>query len=717
MYSENNRDSKMKGYSYPLVFGFLTIFAIHAHASIHSGSVDFDIDNPVVVSPVRMKQPLADVPAAVTIITREQIQRYGIKSVLDALRLVPGFDIDYRANEAQVYSHAGNTVPRRLNVMLDGVTYFRPAFTSVDWEALPVSIEDIDRIEVTRAPSAATYGSNSFSAVVNIISLHPVKAGSAVSTTYSSHDDSRTFGRYTFVGANTAVRASAEYDKATGFDQVEGQNDRAGYYFGKFNLRSVTDVSASDQVEILGSVTKGKRQVLSVENHQTSYPDIGVKDISLSTQWTHTLTENQLKAHLNYFHGNRPQEWGTCQIAATFLPEASTLWLIDPDYVLALLSGQTPHGGGPKADAALQALLTRMAQYGPGATSNICTDTSQSYSETSADAELQDTWQPSDTFRMVGAVNYRYDSADSKDYLNGKASRDSIGAALNAEWKTQWTTLNVGDYLENDHYSGANNAPRAVLNIHLSPDHTLRVGWTESFKTPELRATDADWRYYGTNAQPLFLGSSNVVFYLHALAPDSLEPERVIEREIGYLGQLHSIGTTVNVRYFEDSYYHLVSEEYTIYKFDLTNNGSSRQKGAELDTNTVLGSEWLLNTGLSYVDVDANNLYEYDNYAQLSGFVAVSYRFSPQWDSGIAYHATKYGNGIDAFKELDWTVNFQPSMFHQHLRLQGSLNYYPANRFDYASHPQISSQFTDTSLLQQSYDAKLIGFLNAAWKF
>jgi iron complex outermembrane recepter protein len=315
---------------------------------------DFSSERPMVVSPARLKQSLADAPAAVTIITQEQLQRFGIKNVMEALRLVPGFGIDYRGDEAQVYSHAANTIPRRLNVMIDGVTYFRPAFTSVDWEALPVAIEDVDRIEVTRAPSAATYGSNSFSAVVNVISLHPTKAGSEIDAAYSTHDDARIYGRTTLHGNNTSVRISAEVANARGFDRINDTKSRADTSFSKLNVRSVSQLGERDQIEMLGTLTKGERQILSIEKRQTSYPDIDVSDIALSAQWVRDLDDHQLKTHINYFHAVRTQEWSTCQPAATFLPEAANLWLINHDYVLALLGGSTPRGGGAEADAALR---------------------------------------------------------------------------------------------------------------------------------------------------------------------------------------------------------------------------------------------------------------------------------------------------------------------------------------------------------------------------
>ncbi|MDO6805629.1 TonB-dependent receptor plug domain-containing protein, partial [Wenyingzhuangia sp. 1_MG-2023] len=58
-------------------------------------------------------------------------------------------------------------------VLVDGRSVFRAGIASVVWDDIPIALEDIQRIEVTRGPSSATYGSNSFQGVINIISKHP----------------------------------------------------------------------------------------------------------------------------------------------------------------------------------------------------------------------------------------------------------------------------------------------------------------------------------------------------------------------------------------------------------------------------------------------------------------------------------------------------------------------------------------------------------------
>ena len=127
-------------------------------------------DNISVISPTRLKQTLADTPAPVTVITRLQMHELGVTSIVEALRFVPGMVVaPASGNEYRVSFHGTNGVsPRRMQVLIDGMSVFRNSVSIINWETLPVDIEDVERIEVTRAPAGATYGTNSFLSVVNI---------------------------------------------------------------------------------------------------------------------------------------------------------------------------------------------------------------------------------------------------------------------------------------------------------------------------------------------------------------------------------------------------------------------------------------------------------------------------------------------------------------------------------------------------------------------
>jgi iron complex outermembrane recepter protein len=178
----------------------------------------------VVMTPTRLRQPLEDVPASVTVITAKMLKDFGIMSVPDALRMVPGMAItQVSGNDFRINYHGTNALlPRRMNVLIDGVPAYRPAasMARVDWYELPVDIEDIQRIEVTRSPNSAAYGSNSMLAIINIITKTPEEEkGVTFSGRVGSLNTKEFFSRYAGnIGDHTAYRISFSHQEDAGYE-------------------------------------------------------------------------------------------------------------------------------------------------------------------------------------------------------------------------------------------------------------------------------------------------------------------------------------------------------------------------------------------------------------------------------------------------------------------------------------------------------------------
>ena len=108
----------------------------------------FFADMPVVLSVSRLSQPVADAPAAVTVITQAEIKASGFRDIPDLLRLVPGFSVaDSGLNTWAVGYHGfADAFSRRYQVLVDGRSIYSSNFGEVNWNDLPLSVEDIDRI-------------------------------------------------------------------------------------------------------------------------------------------------------------------------------------------------------------------------------------------------------------------------------------------------------------------------------------------------------------------------------------------------------------------------------------------------------------------------------------------------------------------------------------------------------------------------------------------
>lgn len=120
----------------------------------------------------RKVQQVQEVPAAVFVISREEIERSGARSIPEALRLAPGVEVARMANNRWAVSIRGfnGRFANKLLVLKDGRSVYSPLFSGVLWEAEDAVMGDIERIEVIRGPSAAMWGSNAVNGVINIIS-------------------------------------------------------------------------------------------------------------------------------------------------------------------------------------------------------------------------------------------------------------------------------------------------------------------------------------------------------------------------------------------------------------------------------------------------------------------------------------------------------------------------------------------------------------------
>jgi len=137
---------------------------------------EFLFGEEMIVSAAKHEESLLRSPSAVTVIAAEELREYGIRDLVDALRLVPGLDV-------QAMSPSNTTVNIRRSAhianwpvlfLIDGrkMTFDIMGFTII--ETLPVSIEDIERIEVMRGPGSALYGA-ALSGIINIITKDPAK--------------------------------------------------------------------------------------------------------------------------------------------------------------------------------------------------------------------------------------------------------------------------------------------------------------------------------------------------------------------------------------------------------------------------------------------------------------------------------------------------------------------------------------------------------------
>ncbi len=128
----------------------------------------------------KYEQTARQAPASVTIITSEDIERYGYRTLADALMTVRGFFVSYDRN----YTYVGvrgfsrpTDYNNRILLLLDGHTMNENVYGAAQLGSdLPIELDLVERIEIIRGPGSALYGTGAMLAVVNVV----LKKGSAL---------------------------------------------------------------------------------------------------------------------------------------------------------------------------------------------------------------------------------------------------------------------------------------------------------------------------------------------------------------------------------------------------------------------------------------------------------------------------------------------------------------------------------------------------------
>jgi iron complex outermembrane receptor protein len=130
-----------------------------------------ELFNLPVTSVGRKAQELSKAPAAVFVLTADDIRRSGATCIPEALQWVPGLTVLHVDGRSWVVSARGDArlYADKILVLIDGRSLYTPLFSGVLWDSLDVSMDEIDRIEVVRGPGAVMWGPNAVNGVINII--------------------------------------------------------------------------------------------------------------------------------------------------------------------------------------------------------------------------------------------------------------------------------------------------------------------------------------------------------------------------------------------------------------------------------------------------------------------------------------------------------------------------------------------------------------------
>ncbi|MBI5739723.1 MAG: TonB-dependent receptor [Nitrospirae bacterium] len=167
-----------KLYYFPVLLFCLLCFPspVYTQSSGSGGAADESIlflEIPSVYSASKYEQKITEAPSSVSIITADEIRKYGYRNFAEILRSIRGFFISNDRN----YSYLGirgfslpSDYNDRVLILVDGIRVNDNIYDSVLLgNDFPLETDLIDRIEVVRGPGSSLYGSNAFFAVINVL--------------------------------------------------------------------------------------------------------------------------------------------------------------------------------------------------------------------------------------------------------------------------------------------------------------------------------------------------------------------------------------------------------------------------------------------------------------------------------------------------------------------------------------------------------------------
>ncbi|OXA90366.1 TonB-dependent receptor plug domain-containing protein [Flavobacterium hercynium] len=237
-----------------LYFAILGLITINLSAQVQKDTINID---EVIIQENRFSTPISKKNRNVYVIDKVAIEKLPGRSIQEILQYANGVDLRQRGpfgSQADVSIDGGSF--EQTVVLLNG-TKIIDAQTAHNMLNLPIPVEVIERIEIIRGPAALTYGVNSLTGAINIITKKPTKSGFLVNTYAGSNfeKDTQDTGN-TFYGTGIQVGGViskekhqhslfASHDKSNGYRYNTDFENNKLFYQGNYQVNDNNEILSS----------------------------------------------------------------------------------------------------------------------------------------------------------------------------------------------------------------------------------------------------------------------------------------------------------------------------------------------------------------------------------------------------------------------------------------------------------------------------------------
>ena len=169
-----------------------------SNVDVYEMSVE-ELMNSEVTSVSLRAEPLAHAPAAIDVLTDEDIHRSGAQTLPEILRLARNLEVaQIDAQRYAISARGFNSyeASNKLLVLIDGRSVYTPLYSGVFWDQQHVPLDNIERIEVVSGPGGTLWGANAVNGVINIITKNAGQTQGVFAEAFAGSNDQRLDARY-----------------------------------------------------------------------------------------------------------------------------------------------------------------------------------------------------------------------------------------------------------------------------------------------------------------------------------------------------------------------------------------------------------------------------------------------------------------------------------------------------------------------------------------
>jgi iron complex outermembrane receptor protein len=583
-----------------------------------------ELGNVQVTTASKEPEILNRTPAAVSVLTSEDIRRSGATSLPEILRLVPGvqvarIDSDHWAVGVRGFA---NQFSQSLLVLVDGRSLYTPLFAGVYWSVQDTLLEDVERIEVIRGPGGTIWGANAVNGVINIITKRAKDTHGLVASASTGTLDHAIAGVRFGGGRHDAFdyRVYAKgFDRGAEFHS-DGQ-DFDSWRTGQGGVRADWE-SDRDQLTLQGDLYKGSHgQSVAYGSFSPLTQIVAYDPVALSG--------GNLLAHWRRSLGSR----GDLQVQAYY----DRTSLIGPQI------GESRHTFDVDFIHRLASVPRHQITWGFGARLS-----------------------PSEIIQTVPTLDVL--PHDTRNSVYSSFAQDEIAILANRVW------LTIGAKLERNNYTGVEVQPSVRILWTPTQKQSVWSGITRAVRTPSMLEEGIQLTGFLAATPPTFV---------RIVGNKEFASERVIGVEAGYriapsplfyvdfaafhndhdnLQSLGKLSTAVETT---------PSPAHLLLIFPYANGVMGTSDGFEVATTWQLARVWQANVSYAYLHIDLTNkagntdtsaVATYEGSSASHQVIArSSFTLARNWqlDPTLRYASALPAQKVSAYAALDVRIGWQ----------------------------------------------------------